>query len=349
MNIPDTFLSLASTNLRVFRPERYDGGGFGVSLTQFAPEDVSLIIQLYDVVKKTYDLWLYMRDAPNYQLLKEYIIAQFGTDRFLSNVQSVGAATYALGQDTPSLRKIMHDIRGGALTVLAGYVYFLRTEPHSVPEDIHNAVLMARDHAKLMRNAIPNLDPMVRQADESIKIHYIDEFVQKWDGAVYNIATKTVEIKAQSTFQGAITNRCLETSAIDRVLYNYINNAARFSADKQVSMTIFPIGDMVIRWVVHNTVTTQQQTWVNNVTAGELKKLFFGGLTRGGHGLGLSSCADIVAASFGLTPEEALEKGYLGAKMIDQNYYAWFHWPIYRPAHQGQEVTCDCGDQVIKS
>jgi hypothetical protein len=30
--------------------------------------------------------------------------------------------------------------------------------------------------------------------------------------------------------------------------------------------------------------------------------------------------------------------------MIDQNYYAWFHWPIYRSAHQAQEVTCDCGD-----
>jgi K+-sensing histidine kinase KdpD len=343
VSIPKTLQTLAPTNLEVYREERYNGGGFSASLAQFAPEDVSLIIRLYTVVKKTYDLWLYMRDAPNYELLKAHIISQIGTEHFLSSAQAVGAATYALDNHRPELRKIIHDVRGGALTVLAGYVHFLKTEPENIVEDVETAVLLARDHAKLMRNAIDDLDPVVRQADESLKIHLIDDFVQKWHGSVYNIAGKSVEIQVACTFQGSVTNRCLETSAIDRVLYNYINNAARFSADNSVSLTIFQTSDTVVRWVVQNAITAEQRTWLNDVTAGDLKRLYWGGLTRGGHGIGLSSCADFVAASFGGSPEVALEQGYLGAKIIEDHYYAWFHWPEYRQGTHQNEVRCDCG------
>jgi hypothetical protein len=342
-NIPKTLLTLASTDLEVYRKERYDGSGFSVSLAQLAPEDVALIIQLYNVVKKTYDLWLYMRDAPNYELLKAHIISQIGTKRFLSSVQAIGAATYALGNHTPDLRKIIHDIQGGALTVLAGYVHFLKTEPENIAEDVQTAVLLARDHAKLMRNAIDDLDPIVRQADESIKVHLIDDFVQKWHGSVYNIAGKPVEIEVVCTFQGSVTNRCLETSAIDRVLYNYINNAARLTTDNTVSLTIFRSGDSVVRWVVQNMITAEQSRWLNDATGGDLKKLFLGGLTRGGHGIGLSNCADFVAASFGFSQEEALDQGYLGAKIIEDHYYAWFHWPRYKQGTHQAEVICDCG------
>ena len=342
-SIPETLQTLAPTDLEVYRKERYDGGGFSASLAQFAPEDVSLIIRLYTVVKKIYDLWLYMRDAPNYELIKAHVISQIGTEHFLSSVQAVGAATYALGQDTPELRKIFHDVRGGALTVLAGYVHFLKTEPENIVDDVQTVVLLARDHAKLMRNAIDDLDPTVRQADESIKVHLIDDFIQKWHGSVYNIAGKAVEIEVVCTFQGSVTNRCLETSAIDRVLYNYINNAARFTDDNTVSLTIFRTGDAVVRWVVQNVITAEQKRWLNDVTAGDLKQLFWGGLTRGGHGIGLSSCADFVAASFGGSREVALGQGYLGAKIIEDHYYAWFHWPEYRQGTDPNEVRCDCG------
>ena len=54
-----------------------------------------------------------------------------------------------------------------------------------------------------------------------------------------------------------------------------------------------------------------------------------GGITRGGHGIGLSSCTDFVAASFGTPPQNAIGEKYVGAKVVDDTYYTWFHWPIY--------------------
>ena len=51
-NLPELYYSLAPTDLIVYRAERYDGGGFGVSLNDFAPEDVSAIIQMYNAVKE---------------------------------------------------------------------------------------------------------------------------------------------------------------------------------------------------------------------------------------------------------------------------------------------------------
>ena len=341
-NLPELYYSLAPTDLIVYRAERYDGGGFGVSLNDFAPEDVSAIIQMYNAVKKTYDLWLYMRDAPNLDLLRENIINRFGSRDFLSTARSIGSATYALGNTDPLLRKVVHDIRGGALTVLTGYAHLLKAMPSNQLADVDSAVLVARDHAKLMRNAIVDLDLDVREADESVKVHFIDDFVNKWQGSTINMAKKRVEVQVNCTFQGSVTNRCLETSAIDRVLYNYLNNAARFTTNNKVSLTIFPIGDSLVRWVVENNINAEHQDWLHKNTGGDLRKLFSGGITQGGHGIGLSSCTDFVSASFGIDSGDALEQGYLGASVANSTYYAWFHWPAY--VLGGHETICDCGD-----
>ena len=333
--------SLAPTNLKIQRQDRYDGSGFDVSLSKFAPEDVSVIIRLYNAVKRTYELWLYMKDAPNYDLLKQHLFDQFASNSFLMSSQSIGVATYSLDKLTPGLRKVTHDIRGGALAVLTGYTTMMRSIDlgDETQEYIDNAVLMARDHAKLMRNAIVDLDPLVRQADESLKVHYVEDFVKKWQDSVINIADKAVRVDVQCLFEGSITNRCLETSAIDRILYNYVNNAARFAADNQVTLFIVPLNDSLVRWAVKNSITETQQSWLQQQTQSDFKKLFLGGLTRGGHGIGLSSCTDFVAASFGITPQEALDQAYLGAKLIGTDYYAWFHWPIYQ---QIDDAVPDC-------
>ncbi len=344
--VPDVLLSLASTNLQVQRQDRYDGGGFGVSLSKFAPEDVSIIIQLYNAVKRTYELWLYMKDAPNYDLMKKQLLSQFASDSFLSSTQSIGVATRSMETMTPLLRKVTHDVRGGALAVLTGYSTMMRAMDLGDDTEtyIENAVLMARDHAKLMRNAIVDLDPIVRQADESLKIHTIDDFVKKWHNGTINIADKSVSVTVNCTFEGSITNRCLETSAIDRILYNYINNAARFTTDARVVLTIFAINDSLVRWIVENGISAEQETWLAEKTGNDLQKLFRGGLTRGGHGIGLSGCADFVASSFGVLPEDALELDYLGAKVIDSRYYAWFHWPIYQHSPDDTTPVCECDD-----
>lgn len=343
MSISTTLLTLAPADLPLRREERYEGDGFSVSLAQFAPEDVALIRQLYQSVKKAYDLWLYMRDAPDYSLMREQIIEAFGSDQFLALAQAIGAATYALGNFPSELSKVVHDIRGGALMALTGCVPLLQHDPSD--ERTAKTVLYARDHAKMMRNAIFDLDIPVRKADEGLKLHQIDDFVHKWQGGIFNLADRKVAIEVTCLFEGSISNRCLENSAIDRILYNYINNSARFSADNKVKLTIFPVGTTLVRWVVENKLAQAQQDWLAREVGPDLKKLFYGGLTQGGHGIGLSNCTDFVKVCFGVpTAAETLAQGYLGATVNEDTYFAWFHWPAYIPDPTSNEAACDCED-----
>lgn len=342
MTISNVLYDLAPENLTNYRLARYEGDGFNVTLKRFVPEDAALIIRLYNTVKKIYDLWLYMKDNPNYQLIGNQLVKDFGSDQFRTSVQAIGSATYDLQEPSPLLRKVLHDIRGGALSVLVGLATMVDLE--KVQDDttyIKQSITMARDHAKLMRNAIEDIDTIVRQADESIKVHPISDFVSKWSGLSFEVADKSVEIEVTCTFEGDITNRCLETSAIDRILYNYINNAARFTTDNRVRLTIFPVGDGLVRWVVQNPISGRQKRWLAENVGEALGDLFRGGITRGGHGIGLSNCADFVAATFGVDdPDEAIEEKYLGARVIGDQYYAWFHWPAY--IAEPDDPICEC-------
>lgn len=334
------YLGLAPTDLEIYRTFRYDGGGFEISLKDLAVEDVTHIAQIYNALKSLYDLWLYMGDQPNYALLRERL-AYFATPEFLSKVQSIGAMTYNHAIDTDAMHNALHDIRGGALTSLTGYARLL---PRLANKDdyVRQAVYLARDHAKMLRNILPDLDKPVRDADEGLKLHAIDEFISKWDGFAFELPGKSVTITAVSHYQGYITSRCLETSAMDRILYNYINNASRFAANNQVRLTVLPVGKELTRWVVENEITDDHVTWLKNEVS-DLQELFAGGHTRGGTGRGLLNCANFVSTSFGINTDEAVEQEYLGAKVFGNSYYAWFHWPVY-VRQSADEPECDCGD-----
>ncbi len=338
MSKQDIYLSLAPTTLHIKRQERYDGSGFDISLRDLAPEDVSLIIRVYQTVKGVYDLWLYMRDRPNYPLLRQQL-ERLAQPEFIFAAQAIGAATYAYHPPSAGLRKAIHDIRSGGLTSLAGYAALIKYRPDD-DKIVRQAVFLARDHAKMMRNIILDLDVPTREADESSKLHAIAEFVEKWRGFTFHLAQKQVVVQAQSSYDGFITSRCLETSAVDRVLYNYINNAARFSATDCVCLTVLEVSPGLTRWVVENEITADQQVWLQHTLGPDLTPLFQGGYTREGHGVGLSSCTDIVAASFGVGLGIALTQKYLGASLRDQVYYAWFHWPAY--VRQEGDAVCEC-------
>lgn len=335
-----TYQKLAPTDLLSYRSFRYDGGGFDISLKDLAVEDVSLIAQIYNSLKSIYDLWLYMGKQPNYDLLRNRL-GRFAEPDFLTKVQSIGASTYEQGISNEMMHSAIHDIKGGALTSLTGYARLLPRLPDTV-EYIKQAVYLARDHAKMMRNILPDLDSAVREADEGTKLHAIKEFVDKWNGFVFEMPSKQVTVKAESNYEGYITSRCLETSAVDRILYNFINNASRFAKSEEVKFTVLPIGDELTRWVVENRVTDDQKKWLKENVGAELKPIFLGGITRGGNGQGLLNCTNFVATSFGIDAEDAVNDGYIGATVKRNTYYAWFHWPIYEEK-DGDEV-CDCGD-----
>ena len=153
-----------------------------------------------------------------------------------------------------------------------------------------------------------------------------------WDGATVREYGRDVAVAVRCEYRGGITASCLENAAVDRVLYNHVNNAARHAADARVSITVFAVaGGRSVRWVVSNAVTAEHRAWLDGSVEPGMGKLYADGATSTGSGIGLASCVDFVAAAFGVTAEQALTRGYLGAQLGDGEYNAWFHWPAFAP------------------
>ncbi len=338
MTVSEDLLYLAPTDLSARREptQRYDGDGFGVRLNRFVESDIELFRKVYEGVKRAHALWLDIRDhvldVPFAELLRRYALGQFREPRFLLNVRAMGSATYELGVPPRDVRGALHDLRSGALLALIGYAVAESKGLQVSDDETRTAVLRARDHARIMRNAIVDLDPVRREVDEHIKSSSMRDFVAKWDGAVYRMGERQISVEFESEFDGNVTHHDSEVAALDRVLYNHVNNAARFAGDDRVRITAFRVNKQLVRWVVENTLLPDHNFQLVKAFNGDLSKLYHGGFTRGGHGIGLSLCAEIVAAACGVTEQdELLESKYVGAEVRDHRYLAWFHWPVFVP------------------
>ncbi|QJW98526.1 ATP-binding protein [Frigoriglobus tundricola] len=333
LTIPRSLYELAPTTLASNRSERFDGAGYEVPSAHFAPPDRILLDRVYRAINGLPLLWNSMRHAPDYTALEDYV-RRVEAEALMNDAKHLGEATRATGAYTPAVRNALHDIRGGGLTVFLGTAELLGMVPGD-RDMIRRCVDAARDHAKIMRNLLPDIDPVVRAADEATKAHGIDHFTSKWDGMATQGPTGPVSVGVQCAFEGAISARCLETSSIDRVVYNYVNNAVRFAAGGAVTLWVFPVADGLTRWVVQNAIAPDQSAFLAEKAGPGFERLFAGGVTRGGTGVGLANCAEIVADCFGLpSPAEAVRHGYLGATTQGTDYHSWFHWPAYSPTTQ---------------
>ncbi len=267
-----------------------------------------------------------MRDAPQPQVLREAVL-RLVPPELLASARQLGEATRAQGELPVPLRRTLHDIRGGALAVLFTHVRLI-ADGEAEPGDVQTAVWMAGDQAKMMRNAIFDLDPHVRAADEGDKIHPVDDFVRKWSGSSSDLAGRRVRVRVNARFAGAIANRCLETSAARpsalqppqqrSALRRRRNGAAGHPARGPGPGTLGRAQSVVgisdgVAGRGHPPRSPSALSWRPDPR---------------GEGIGLNTCADIVAACFGLpSGEEAVDDGYLGARVIEDVYAAWFHWP----------------------
>lgn len=321
------------TRYRNMRAQRYQGQGQDALLSLLSPADQQRTRLLYAYAKDVHLCWLSMRDAPDWDSLRSQVLTIL-TPSLREAARDLGRETMDLvsdGDASHALGKVLHDLRGGALMSLQ--LYAQMAEWDADPAPLRGAAYLARDQAKIMRNALPDLDPAVRSADEAEKPHFMQTVVEKWDGFRFERPDQQQgQVDVNCEYDGLLASCCLEASAIDRVVYNFINNAIRFSAGSSIRMAIRPIGNDVVRWMIANPVTPDQAQWLQSNTGGDLSQLFQGGLTRGGNGLGLSSCADFVAAAFGLPDIDSALKGrYLGAVVEDGWYIAWAHWPSLYP------------------
>jgi hypothetical protein len=337
-----TLAGFLPSRFRNQREQRYRGENFDISLSALSPADQGNVQLLYGFAKNIHVRWLAMRDDPDWDALGTLVAA------ILSAPLSTAAKELGLdsmrrcppGEARHALGKVIHDLRGGALAPLQ--LYARMAERDDDPLHLRNAAFLARDQAKIMRNILPDLDPEVRRADEAEKPHFMQAVVDKWEMFRFERANRAPGcVHTLCTYDGLLASCCLEASAVDRIVYNYINNAMRFTSGPSIHLEILPVGDNAVRWIVANPITPDRSEWLKTNTNGDLSRLFRGGLTRGGNGLGLSNCADFVAAAFGLPDiHAALEGKFLGAVVEEGWYLAWAHWPsLYEQAEKRLDLS----------
>jgi signal transduction histidine kinase len=310
---------------------RYDGRDMSVAIEEFAPPDQQLIRQLYDVLTDLLALLKQKWDTPQAGLesIKNFM-QQVGWTRLNHAAQELGYATYEQ-EHTALLSKVVHDIKGGGFTALSIYLQLIEVG-FEEDADLGRLFFLTRDHLKIIRNAVRHIDPRVQEQDEQQQYHHVDLLIEKWYHAVHQTREVAVEIVLDCHYRGNISERCLEFSALDRVLYNLINNAARFAADGKVYFSILPIPEQQpqnLRFVIYNQITPEHQKTLQARYPDHLSDIFRGGFTTGGSGLGLRICADFVNNAYGIHAlDEGIKGGYFGAQRIDAYFVNWVHWPI---------------------
>lgn len=245
----------------------------------------------------------------------------------------------SLHQADAHLGQVLHDLRGGSLQALALQLQLIELGQVR-PDDIERIYLLIRDHLKIMRNCLPDLDPVRTARDIELRAHGVDLLLEKWQHADYRLPDGQASITVDARYNGVVADRCVEFSALDRVFYNLINNATRHSADRRVMVGIFPIFECEtpsLRIVVANRIDLLQRTALEQRFGLQWSDLFYGGFTfsrdgSSGHGFGLAICAELVANAYGLpNGPAAIGGGYVGARPHGDLFVAWFHWPIAAP------------------
>ncbi len=322
------------------RVRRYVGDSVNVPLRRLDPADAAVVRALYEFLGGLYGLIgpRIEGGAGALEAVQGFLAA---TDfaELARRVDGMGATLSA--EDTPmELRKVYHDVRGGGLPGLMMHLDAVAAG-EGQEQDVERIFILCRDQLKIIRNAIPDLDPEGHAHDLQTRDHTTDLLLAKWSTAHYRLRDAEVQLDLKCDFRGSISECCMEFAALDRVIYNLVNNAARFAADGKVELRVFPLdgldgqrgAETDLRFVVMNRVTPEHRERVEADLGVELSRVFEGGYTTGGHGLGLRICGDFVTHGYGLPSlRVALADGYLGARLLGDTFVAWFHWPARHSA-----------------
>jgi signal transduction histidine kinase len=194
------------------------------------------------------------------------------------------------------------------------------------------------------------LDEARRNADRQPKSHDASLIIEKWNDAVVGPKwrERPTRMFVDCRHQGALTECCLESAALDRIFYNLANNACRHAATNRLDMAIFPISEApgeCLRFVLSNEVAGEDETYLRSLLPTDgadsadkgsglsLLALFDPQVSTTGSGFGLTVVADFVAGAFGLRDRaEALRERYVGAVLEGHTFRVWFHWPAANDA-----------------
>lgn len=322
-------LDLAPQGLPAHRTGRYGGEGISVALSDFSPADRTTLGRVYTALLSLRDQLDPAGGARGTLDDARATLQRHAWGELLEGLRQLD--TGEADPARPSMRAVVHDLRGGAFQALAIHLQLLDLGL-AQPEDLTRIFLLTRDHLKIMRNCIPDLDAQLYARDRVDKAHSVRLLIDKWDQNIYQIPGVSAAVHMDCRFDGNVSERCIEFAALDRVIYNLMNNAVRNTADEQVYISILPVpqdAPQDLRFIVYNRIAPEHAQVLEQRYQGRLGDLFRGGFTTGGSGQGMHICANFVMNAYGLqTVDQALDQGYVGAANREGYFVNWVHWPI---------------------
>ena len=329
----ETIEALAPSVLVNRRSRRYAADDVFTRLSDFSHGDQATIGRLYVFLQE-----LFERLKPDAQGshadtagLRSFL-ERIDVNEWVSITRAFGIESNAL-VGTPQIAKTIHDVRGGGLTSILGYLGLMGMSADWTV-GLHGLFFLARDHLKIIRNAIVGLDDEKRAEDLLPKLHTIGLIVEKWNGAAFGPADRQVRVKVEHAYDGPIAECCVEFGALDRILYNLMNNAVRHATPRDVQLFILPLPDAKapedLRFALVNPIAESDVGKLGAMgDLGDLHDLFTPGVSTTSSGLGLTIVADFVCNAYGLIRrQDAYAQGYLGARVVQGNFIIWFHWPM---------------------
>ena len=309
---------LAEPSLPNHRVSRYRGEEQVVELVALAESDRTLVGSLYGTLQEL--AALVAQEPLDAEALRAFAARE--------DVQGLVHQLGRLGRDVDDdvLAAAIHDIRGGALTAL--FVQLARVRRAVPHADLARSLsIMARDHMKMMRSVVKDLDPALRVRDLARRTHSLTELGQALQEFTGEVAGARVAIELTCDALADITESCVECAAVDRAAYNLLNNAVRHTDLPTIGVWLLTLGTDV-RIAFANHVSAETRDRLAPVLADDPAALF-GSFSTTGSGYGLRIVGDLVGRAYGVPSVGALTSGgYVGVKLEGEHVISWFHWPV---------------------
>ncbi len=326
--IPQTFYDLAPLTLRNHLRLRYAGDDMCLPMSAFDAADQERIRGIYRYLGGLFQLF---PDGPRCDDATLRRIADYASEE---SIRALTREAQLLGSERPNSDRpelyaaTLHDLRGGGLSLLLGRIQFAHHTGWTV-ETGRVIYFLVRDQRKIFRNALLGLDDLERLIDLQPRLHSAGLIVEKWKDMLLVSGDRQLRLAIQSEFSGPVAACCTEFGALDRILYNLINNACRHTAEPTIRLYLFPIpqeNPENLRFVLTNHLHEADRA---RLAEQNLEELFRPGVSTTDSGLGLTVVTDFVGSAYGVMPRpRTIEGGYAGARIIQDEFVAWFHWPI---------------------
>jgi signal transduction histidine kinase len=312
---------LAPPALDNYRSSRYRADDQAIELGMLATPDRTLVLWMYELLRELEGIvggeHPVMEPAPLFAFLDRHPISET-----VHRIRELGSASTI----EPRLAEALHDIRGGSLTVLFAQLSRIGRVPWK--SELGRSLFIAtRDHMKMMRNVTTDLDPVARGRDLVFRRHSLDDLAVAFRSFTAQHGEEQVVVDVDCPDDAIIAESCVEFGAVDRVAYNLLNNAVRHTARPVVTAWLLRFAKD-LRVVVANAVAPDHRALLAERLETDGSSLF-GDFTTTGSGYGLRIVSELVAHAYGIPSARKLtDGGYVGARIVDDSFVAWFHWPL---------------------